>query len=243
MGLSAHCQTPTGRDIIDRLITLWEDGRVEFAVTTDGQRHAVRQREVCSAVPPFVIITSTFGSRCVYGKNSATRASAGMRGGAGVRPVVDPVMTSMPASARSVGVISQDKSLLSTVPCVASTTGLSESGSDHQKDGPNVSGGVGMAEPTRLTTPGGRSHWTPRFPGRARCGDARRGGGRRAGVRPGARGSVVGGGVGSARHTRLGPVRHRPWLRCDRPSRCRIGKPGGGVRPASACVASLWPHG
>jgi hypothetical protein len=155
--LSAHCQTPTGRDIIDRLITLWEDGRVEFAVTTDGQRHAVRQREVCSAVPPFVIITSTFGSRCVYGKNSATRASAGMRGGAGVRPVVDPVMTSMPASARSVGVISQDKSLLSTVPCVASTTGLSESGSDHQKDGPNVSGGVGMAEPMRLTTPGGRS--------------------------------------------------------------------------------------
>ncbi|WP_037313516.1 hypothetical protein [Saccharomonospora viridis] len=72
MGLSAHCQTPTGRDIIDRLITLWEDGRVEFAVTTDGQRHAVRQREACSAVPPLVIITSTFGSRCVYGKNSAT---------------------------------------------------------------------------------------------------------------------------------------------------------------------------
>src|SRR5690606_41915611 len=125
--------------------------------------------------------------------------------------------------------IGQDKSLLSTVPCVASTTGLSESGSDHQKDGPNVSGGVGMAEPMRLTTPGGRSHWTPRFPGRARCGDARRGGGRRAGVRPWARGSVVGGWVGSARLTRLGPVFHRPLLRLDRPRIRRTDMSGGVV--------------
>ncbi|GAB4588367.1 carbamoyltransferase family protein [Nocardia sp. IFM 10818] len=38
MGLSAYCQTPTDRAIIDQLISLQDDGRIEFAVTTDNAR-------------------------------------------------------------------------------------------------------------------------------------------------------------------------------------------------------------
>ncbi|GAA5089224.1 carbamoyltransferase family protein [Nocardia iowensis] len=38
MGLSAYCQTPTDKSIIDRFISLQDDGRIEFTVTTDNAR-------------------------------------------------------------------------------------------------------------------------------------------------------------------------------------------------------------
>ncbi|WP_028477028.1 carbamoyltransferase C-terminal domain-containing protein [Nocardia sp. CNY236] len=38
MGLSAYCPEPTDRALIDRLVTLHDDGKIEFAVTTDNAR-------------------------------------------------------------------------------------------------------------------------------------------------------------------------------------------------------------